>query len=521
MLQNLLLTNLFLIANSLITISFILFAFLYLDLYFQSKKTYALYVGFGGVLIAFSFLSSLVFEIYEVGAFREYIVLILQFLGLLTVASGFAREVVPVLEGKSKVKATQKLSVTVLPLFASFLFFVNFLLAGFITAKNMHKVHYGKSVEFKPLLYFWWIMTFVFFLNLMSFLSNDRFPMLEIALSKYSFVWSALQVFLLVAFVMMYKWIRLFLSFRNFTKILFDIWSFSIVLCLLVSSLFLSINTSSYEKEIIGVLQNNGGMVEFNLEQIKKSNADVLSSVISSDDIVKAFSKADTSSLERQVRFLSVENSTLDQIMFVDFNGRIIYNSESVDTVGNILGDNLLVNSVLEGKESQGDFFIQRSGTIVQRLVYQTIFPVFENNQFLGVVVGAKNLDFSFLTLLNNFTNQEVLLLDQEGVVLSSVLKNDEILLDDTVRMSNIRELDESGSIIMEINNSSYLGSVVEIEDRFGKKIADFIVLSSYQIVASTAQNSMYITAFYALILSLLAFVPSYFLAKKIEKESV
>jgi len=59
---------------------------------------------------------------------------------------------------------------------------------------------------------------------------------------------------------------------RDFAKIVFDVWSFSVILCILITSLFLITNIPSYEREITQVLKNNGNMVEFNINQIKSSN---------------------------------------------------------------------------------------------------------------------------------------------------------------------------------------------------------------------------------------------------------
>ncbi len=521
MLQNLLLTNLFLVANSLITVSFILYSFLYLDLYFNSKKKYALLVGWGGTFIALSFATALLVEITDMTILKEYFILPLQFLGLLLVAIGYGQEIVPTL---SNTKKTTKVNSTILPLAVSSLFLANFLLSAFITSKNLFKVQYGKSNEFKPLSTFWFLITIIFFLNLVAFISNNRFPVIEIALSRYSLIWVLLQISLLVAFLLMYKWIRLFFSFRNFTKVLFDIWSFSIILCVLVTSLFLAINVRTYEKEVTQVLRNNGGMVEYSIKQVKESNGDVLRSIASSKEILLAAAKKDTPSLQQQLRFVATENLNLDQVLLVDSDGRVLYSSDSPSLVGDIVADNSLINVVLSEKSIKDEYFIQRKGTITQQLVYQTVVPLFSQNQFLGAVVGSKNLGYVFLNNLNSYTGQEILLLDESSTVLASVLngglKSNIIGLDDTVRIENLKYLDEESSVFLEINNSAYLGSIIGINDSSEKEIAKLMVLNSYDIVANTARNSMYVTSFYSLIISMLAFIPSYFLARRIERDN-
>lgn len=518
MLQNLLLTNLFLIANSLITISFILFAFLYLDLYSNTKKKYTFYIGLGGILMALSFVGNVVLEITSWMFLQEYMLLILQFLGLLSIAFGYGKEVITIFP-EEREKGT-KFNLAFLPPLP-LLFLVNFVLCAFITSKNMRKVRYGKSSEFKPLLYFWGLMTFVLFLNFIAFLSEGRFPILEIALSKYSLIWIVLQFSLLVAFVFMYKWIRLFLSFRDFAKIVFDVWSFSVVLCILITSLFLITNIPSYEREISQALRNNGNMVEFNINQIKSSNQNILRTVISNEKILTDFVNKDIVSLENQLRFLSTESSNLDRIILIDSNGEVVYSSENVEIMEDVVDSNVLIQNALEKKEEQGDFFIEKKGSIAQGLVYQTVQPIFKEGQFLGIIVGIKNLGYEFLKSVNEYTNQEILLLDESDMVLSSVLNSQVILFDDTVRIANTKELDEYGSVLMEINNRAYLGSIIEIENRFNQKVANLIVLNSYEIATSAIQNSMYITSFYALVFSLLSFIPSYFLATRIKKENV
>jgi len=236
---------------------------------------------------------------------------------------------------------------------------------------------------------------------------------------------------------------------------------------------------------------------------------------------MRDFVNKDVVSLENQLRFLSTESSNLDRILLIDSGGEIVYSSENVEIMEDVVADNVLVQIALEKREYQSDFSVEKKGSIVQGLVHQTVAPVFKEGEFLGVIVGIKNLGYGFLKSVNQYTNQEILLLDESDVILSSVLNSEAILFDDTVRIANTKDLDEYGSVLMEINNRAYLGSVVEIEDRFDRKIANLIVLSSYEIATSAIQSSMYVTSFYALVFSLLSFIPSYFLAGRIKKENV
>jgi len=496
MIENLLLTNLFLVANSLITISFVLFGFLHLDLYLKKKENYTLYIGLGGLLMALSFACGLFFEIKSVGALKEYIILILQFLGLLFIALGYVKEIEPKTSGQKKTKV----SSVILPFFASFLFFANFFLAAFIASKNMYKLHFGIGEKVKPLFSFWLLISFIFLLNLISFFSDDRFSLVEISLSKYSFMWVMIQLSLLIAFILMYKWVRTFLSPKSLTKIVFDIWSFAIFICVFVTSLFLTLSMPNYEKDILKTLDNNVNVIEFNLEQIEKSNSDFFKNLSLSQD---------RSSLEEQLDFFLAENVNLDRAFVLDEGGEIVYSSENYD----FTPYENLIDMALSEWLSQDDYYVSSSG-----LVYEIVQPLFLKDSFLGVAVGIKGLNYEYLSYLNSLTGREFLLLDNSNNLLASFLYPDLLCFDDVVKIGNVKYLNEKNDIYMTINGYPYLGSVVETRDRFGNVAANLIVLDSYDLVASTAQNSMYLVSFYGLIFSIVSFVPSYFFAKRIDR---
>ncbi len=510
MVENLLLTNLFLISNSLITLAFVLYGWLYMDLYVQSKKSYALSIGIGGWIMALAFISSIFFELFQIGSLKEYIFIFLQFIGLFSIAYGYGKEIIPGLP-KSK---SSKVNVLLTPFIAVFTCIANFILATFITTKILHKVNFGRAKEFRPLIFFWIIISFILLLNVVAFLGNDRFPFLEINLMRFSFAWVFVQILLLLCFVLMYRWIKLFLSFRNFTKILFDIWSFSIVLCLVITTVFTVINVSNYERHIISVLENNGRMVEFNVDQIKDVNIEVLDTVSSDDLIIEGILSRDSNLLESELKFLTFRNFNIDTIGVVDTSKRILYNSERVESIGNIISGNVILDNVISSKSVEFGYWVKDRGTIAETLVYQVAVPVFLDNSFVGVVYAYKGIDQDFLNYLNSYTGQEFIMVNRDGGILASVLDG-ELEFDGIFRVVKFRDVDGYHAMSIEINNRPYLGFVIEFDDE-----AHLGILTSYDLVSTIAQNSMYLISFYSVLISLFSVIPSYYLAKKIKRDS-
>jgi|GEM_PF-5027580 len=519
MLQNLLLINLFLIANALITLAFVLYGWVYLDLYLQRKKKNALCIGLGAWILALSFLSAIYFELREVGILKEYIFLSLQFIGLLSIAYGYSQEKIPVepklstSKKKHKRGKTTKLKSVFLPFWVAFGFVANFFLAVFTTTKILHKINYGRSKEYRPLMYFWLIISFILLLNVVALFGNQRFPFIEISLMKFSFVWTVLQILLLVCFVLMYRWISLFLSFRNFTKVLFNLWSFSIILCVIIVSIFISINIPTYEKEVSKVLRSSGRMIEFNIENAQKANLSVLEVISTDDDIMQGIKEKDISLLDDKLRFMSLNNQNLDHLLITDAEGRIVYDLASGESFDELISGNEILMEALSNKEKSSGYWVENEGTIMERLGYQNVVPVFDDGVFVGLISATKYLDGSFLNRLTSYTQQDFLLVDDTWRILDSSLSQD-LEFDDVIRINRVRALDEEGSVMVEINNNAYLGYYVDFEEKGG-----LLSLAPYDLVASTAENSMYRTSFYAVLISLLAIVPSYYFARKIERE--
>ncbi len=513
MLENIFLINLFLVSNSLITISFLLFSWLYIDLYLSSKKRYALYIGFGGFLLCLSFFSTILFELLDFLVLKEYVFIFLQFFGLLLVAYGYGLEIIP---GEPNLKKRKgiKLKIVFWPLFAVFVALANFFLSAFIATKVLHKVNFGKSKEFLPLVFFWIIITLLLLLNIVSLFSNSRFAFIEISLMKFSVSWVFVQILLLVCFVLMYRWIKLFLSFRNFTKILFDVWIFSILLCIVVTFVFTILNVGSYEKQIVNVLRNNGNMVKFNIDQVKEANLDVLQIIVEDESVVQDIISADLNSLDERFKFLVANNFNLDSLYVVDLDGRIIYNSERRETVGEIWTGSYLIEHALLKKEVNSGYWVKDEGTIIQKLGYKIVVPVFHNGSMIGAVSGSKYIDQDFLKFLNSYTGQEFLLVRTDGDIMASVL-GDSLDIHNIIRITGFRSLDTESSIFIEINNTPFIGSLINFGDE-----ADLAVVTPYKLVASTIENSMYVMAFYSIFISVFAVFPSYHLAKRVSRDS-
>jgi hypothetical protein len=507
MLENILLVNLFLVSNSLITLAFIFYGWIYLDLYIKRKKKYALSIAVGGFLLAFSYITAIYFELTEIGLAKNYVFITLQFLGLLLVAFGYTRDIVPQKTKSSKLKSFA------FPLLFPTALLVNFVLASFISAKILHKINYGRSKEFYPLFFFWIVIALILLLNFFSIIGFPGFPFWEITLSRFSFSWVVLQILLFLSFILMYRWLRLYLSLRNFAKVFFNFWISSVVLCVLIASIFVAVNMRIYEKDVVNMVNSNANTIYFQIEYVKDSNLDVLESISSDEDFLTGVKKGDTSYLEQKLSPLVSNQLYMDKIVVLDSLGQIVYDSNRSHSVGDLYSNNLMLRGSLNEKVLNYGYLTKNGGTVMESLVHQTVFPLFEENYFLGVVVAQKNIDQEFLWHLNTYNKREFLLINSDGEITSWVLEKG-IGYRDAINIEKIRHLNADGSAFVQINGYQYVGSIIPIGSE-----GNLVVLTSYDTVNSAAKNSMHLMTLYTIALSILVAVPSYYLARRIQKD--
>lgn len=534
MVTNLELINLYLAANILVALAFGGYAWLYFDLYSKENKKHAFQRALGGTILGVSFLLNLVLNVNDQNGLSVSVYTLgLQAIGLLLIVCGNTLEKVPGVPGSEEKKSKKKKSsrkknraAFLGPISTLFLAPANFVLGIVAAVQTNHKIKYGKSNEFKGLLYFWIAFSCYLALQALSVIGTEHLVWLDILTRQYAVLWIASQAVLLASFALMIRWISKFISFRASAQVFFGVWQLAVILSVILASAYSLFMISSAETQLMDLLRKNAKLVDFNLEQIQTNNEDLLEAVAENDEVAEAISSQDGVALQSKVEAFIDTNDSLDRVVVVNQSAILVYDSDDPEVQGESLSGNQVIKRAIWNREAETGYIVERVGASADRLILQSSYPVMsDNGELVGVISTQKSLDDHYLDLLKDQTGQELIIFVNDKRSASTVLEGDELSRVENQPFAKkdlqYQEMEEKEGIAfakVRILTVPYYASMLRFEDVDGEKIAEMVVGSPQEIVISSTQRALFNTFLLALGLCVLATIPSYYLSKTLVK---
>lgn len=547
MFDNLLDLNLYLAANVMLSLAFLTYAWLYVDLYLKEKKNFSLLRSLGSLLLSTSFLIPLGLNInsdsIEINITMG--MLFTQTVGLGFVGLSHWSEKIPLLpkikknkkgkltttlskskKRKNKNSVSKYFQTSLLPVVISFP--VSFLQSTYISAMLLYKVTGGLSKEFRLLAYSWLSLTFLFFYQFTYFIAKDSSTWINVNMGPYTFLWRAQLILMILIALLIFTWIYKFISFRVFTKIFLSVWQLSILLSVVVASVFTIFNIESTEDQIFDLLGDTTKLVGFNIEEIETNSDNILSSLSNQESFIRAVERKDTSGIAEELDNFINLNNTIDKAIVTDATGLLIYDSERVQIVGETLSDNRRIKSaLLEGKETS-EFGREKVRQGSQRITLSLTHPIVKENKVIGSITAIKRIDDLYLDTLKKRTDQELIVYVDGIRSASTILQADGIS-----RLENIPQLEVNVAQSETVNErfkaeygtativtTPYYVSRLQLGNPGEEKIGEIILGSEQRILLESTQNTLERTFLIALLISLIATIPSFYLAKGIDDSS-
>jgi hypothetical protein len=542
MFNELWLLNIFLITHVIGFLAFIAFGWLYVDAYRKGQKhIHNIVRGIGGIAISLGFLLTI---LENINRSSDVSVSALQMLvfstGITLIVLANFYEPVPLLPslGKKKTKYEDHHEDTLERIFfthstgtykalvsiASFIF--PFLGVGVISYQIFYKVKYGWSKNFKILNFAWIGFGIYIFFGFLNFVWARDVVWIDELTRDFSIGWVFAQVSALVASVLVFVWVYQFLSFRVFAKMFLSIWQITIFVSVAIASIYSIFTIQSVENQIVDLLGNNVELVTYNIEQISENSKDIVQASLTNDAIISSIDIQNVERVQDLLDSILQTNRFLDQIIVTDESGRLIYNSDNPLLSGVSTLSNVGIGEVIDTNQEYNDYLAVEISTNSKQLVYQTTTPISNSEgTFIGTISTVKRFDDLYLDLLREQTDQQILIYVDNARSASTQLQENEIR-----RLENIPHFvgTENYSIIRSdddiefgratIYTNDYYTALQKIVNKEGVDVADLVVATEQSILIETNEQTLINTFLFAVFVSLFATIPSYLLAKSLEK---
>lgn len=533
MINNLFFLNLFLAVQTITALGMAAYSWLYFDSYSFHHRREHLLRGLGGAIISIGFLSNLVNNI------SSFLPMALLSIGLTSILVGNFIDPIPgephkeehkkeKSKGKKPTTKKEKLKVTK-TLNGIFLTTLNVapyfnLIAGLlILVQTFKKITDGKSKEFISLLVFWGTFCFYLSYTALQSYSVDHITYLNILTENYSLLWIVAQISLLIGIFFLFQWVSYFMSFRIIPTLFLKIWLLIILSGIILASGFSVFMIRSSETQIFSLLNNNSQLVRGYMKQIEENNTDILEILSDSRTLIQAVSDKDTTSIQNESEHFLLNNSYLDQVIIVDNFGISIYDSDEPETQGVSMSSNLLIKKAIKEKKPQKAYRVEEKLASANQLTYQISFPLMQNGELLGVISTVKRVDDNFLDLIQKNTNQEIVVFVDGMRSASTIRESDNLSRAEKLptALENFKlNPDKSTYGTVTLITTPYYTSLISLPGYNNKIVGQMLLGTKQSILISANEKTLYNTFTMTLFLVLLATIPSYWVAKKIERNS-
>lgn len=531
MFTNLWLLNLYFLANILITLSFITYAWIYIDAFLAQRKTKDIIKSTGAILLALYFVINILTFNTGLNGVGLTVALSCFSLGLFMIFLGNMQEAVPDLPEKKAVKTSLfNIFIYIIPFVAVALiiffntqFFTGVIFSVLVAAQNFRKVIIGKSKEYRPLSLFWTLITIFSVIQLASMLGKYYFNAVDVYTREYSPVWIINQLIVIVAAILMFRWIARFISFRIVARIFLYIWQIAIFLTVVIASTYSLLVINSAESQIQDLLTKNANLILFNLGQIQSNNRDILTLVAQNKDLITGITSKDAAKVQDQIEGFIKNNSYIDKVQVLTETASLIYDSENPTIDEASLADSTIIKKTIEDKKPYSAFTVEDSGIDSKNINYQFTFPITKDDgTLIGVIITTKRMNNNYLDYLKQQAQQELIVYVNDKRAASTILDSD-----GQSRLQNLplvldSELSKDTAIPFQkgrILSTPYYFAFINLEDVNANSVGKLVIATKQSVLANVAQGSMFNLFALSLILTLVTTGPSYILAKNLSKD--
>lgn len=335
-------------------------------------------------------------------------------------------------------------------------------------------------------------------------------------------VWIVEHVFLLIAALILGRWVFGYLL-KRFESQIFMITTAGIVFVFLVTSLlFTTILLYNVKQEALEQLTSNAKVLSYALDS-KKGEMLADAEVLAITGTVKEYIG---NSASRQLRDTAEEYllaKKLSTLLIVDPSGRVLARGEDKERFGDsVSGDPLFVR-VRKGESSTS--ILPREGVLTEELLVRAGVPVMNGSEVVGVIMVSTLLDNAFVDGIKRSTGLESTVYAGDRISATTLVASDGI-----TRPVGVRQL--SGVVLRTVlaegqvyaGESTFLGkaylvSFFPIADADNQVVGMLFAGRPEEALFATAGRSFELSFIAVVVLLALSVFPSYAIARYISSQ--
>jgi hypothetical protein len=382
----------------------------------------------------------------------------------------------------------------------------------------------GLEHHLKPVaVAFAWLTSFELFSLMASSWQNTTNPTLYPLVSSFGYFWVAAQISLLIAAIVLVKWVwvyllkrlqgQLFIIFTAATAIIFSLSTISFSYLLMNSGQQSSLTNLSTASQLL-----NQALISKGAQTL--ADADILSENPSIATAIVAEDHAGLSTLTSGY----LVNKGLASFIITASDGEVLDQGQNPDRWGQSISSNPLYQRAILGYSAEGK--VAQAGILAPSVMIEAATPIRDSGgSIVGVAITEQAIDSSFLDSIKHTTN-----LDSAIYAGNEVSATTFVSADGTSRSIGViqpskqvrQQVLVAGQTFkgsLSIQNRSFLAVYAPVKDVNNNVIGMLLTAQPEQTLLKTIAHSIELTFISAIGLLLVMIAPAYLLAKRMARQ--
>ncbi len=339
---------------------------------------------------------------------------------------------------------------------------------------------------------------------------------------EYSYFWILENLLVLVAVVLLIKWVFYYIRFRLTPQLFITFASLSFAIAIIIAVVFTGFLFSVAQQNSIDGLKRNAAVFDFSLKELKSQTNLAAYGLSQRDLIIKGVAENNVrktkKGLGNPLKEINVGGAAV-----TNRGGEVLAVKGSYLEVGESLIADPTVIKALAGKPAES--FVTEKFQDSDQLIVRSAFPIVKNARVIGVVVVDFPIDQVFVDSVKTITDLDVSLhLGVTRVATTFLDKNNRQITGTQITNQEIIQLTEdkkeawvwSGS--ENLVGQQYLVAYRSLADVDGINIGSLLTGQSQLSIINEIQQSINFTFLVTTILILISLLPIYLVAKSVSK---
>lgn len=335
-------------------------------------------------------------------------------------------------------------------------------------------------------------------------------------------IWIVEHVVLIVALLILGKWVFGYLLKRVQTQLFMFFTTFVLFAFLFITVTFTSLILNNLVNETLAQLETNVKVLDFALESKKAESLSDAQVVAQNPQVQQAvLDKNRTEIFEILEGILLTKGQSF--LVVTDENGQVLARGEDKERVGDSLSDDALIRRSLLGEDATS--IVTKDAALSPEVSVRASTPIKEGAEVIGTVMTGITVDNAFVDGVKSATGLESVIYGDNQISASTIVS-----ADGKTRLIGLKE--ENSSIkekvlikgenlvsTASILNVPYYSAYLPLKDVDNNPVGMLFVGKRQVGVLETAGKSIEATFLIAVILLMLAIVPSYLISRYITKQ--